>query len=177
MPYLYLLNFKLTFLSIIQIRKIIPFWRIHGLLFLYPFFLINITDDNRTIQIIRIIKMFYMLSTNSMGVSISELLLQLGVCERTIYRDLDRLEYAGIPLVRENHRIKLIETTSTACLSKHIKGVMMNEELRIKTKPGKLYDVAHALVSSLDSIQSIEPKNLEKWLYSEAKRRGKDIKV
>jgi DeoR/GlpR family transcriptional regulator of sugar metabolism len=117
-----------------------------------------------------------MLSTKSMGVSISELLSQLGVCERTIYRDLDRLEYAGIPLVRENHRVKLIESTATACLSKHIKGVMMNEELKIKTKPGKLYEVARTLVSSHDSIQSIEPKHLEKWVHSEAKRQGKDIK-
>ncbi|MCL5277009.1 MAG: hypothetical protein M1517_04420 [Deltaproteobacteria bacterium] len=133
-------------------------------------------DDGRTEQIIRIIRMFYILLTNPIGITIGELIFKFGVCERTIYRDLDRFEYAGIPLIRENHRIKLLESDSNEHLARKMKKLIGDGELKIRTKPGKMYDVAGTLVSCIDSIQGIEPMHMEKWLLSEAKRQGRDTK-
>lgn len=178
MFHLCVFNFKLLSFVIIQIKNAVPLYpaRAPLSLFTYLLLLVTVTDDNRMAQIIRIIRMFYILSTNSVGVSIAELVSQFGVCERTIYRDLDRLEYAGIPLIRENHYIKLMESNAADSFAKKVKKVMADGELKIRTKPGKMYDVARALIPFLDSIHSIEPRHLDKWIYAEANRHRKDTK-
>ena len=142
----------------------------------YTLFFLVTYNDNRTAQIVRIVSILYMISINSTGVSINDLVSKFGVCERTIYRDLDRMEYAGIPIVREDHRIKLIESEASEHLTKKIKKFTADGEIKIKTKPGKMYDVALTFIPFLDSIHSIEPRHLEKWVYAEANRRRKDLK-
>ena len=175
MLHFYLFNLKLFLFIVAQIGKTArcysPCTSFSSSV--YSFFFLSAMDDGRTEQIIRIIRMFYILLTNSTGITIGELIFKFGVCERTIYRDLDRFEYAGIPLIRENHRIRLMESDSNERLAKKMIG---DGELKIRTKPGKIYDVARALVSSIDSIQGIVPLHMEKWILSEAKRQGRDPK-
>ncbi len=162
-------SFSPVFSFILWSKKPIPLLKVMSFSF-YTLAFLTTTDDNRTAQIVRIIRMFYIISTNPIGVSINELVSQFGVCERTIYRDLDRMEYAGIPIVREDHRIKLVESDATRCLVNKVNKSMSNEEITLKLKPGKMYDVARALITSINSIESIKPRHVEKWIQTEANR-------
>ena len=42
-------------------------------------------------------------------------------------------------------------------------------------RTARIVRAARALIASLDSIQNIEPRHLEKWVYAEANRRRKDL--
>ncbi|MCL5878955.1 MAG: hypothetical protein M1428_04060 [Deltaproteobacteria bacterium] len=175
----YLLYDKLLLIWI-HLRRTAPFYYPGSSLVslsLYPILLASAGYNNRTAQIIRIIRMFYMISTNPAGVGINELVATFGVCERTVYRDFERMEYAGIPIMREGHRIKLVESDTAENLVKKVQKVTGDGELRIKTKPGKLYDVARTLIASLDSINSIEPRHLQKWMHIEAQRQKRQNNI
>ena len=43
-------------------------------------------------------------------------------------------------------------------------------------RTAQIVRAARALIASLDSIQNIEPRHLEKWVYAGANRRRKDTK-
>lgn len=119
--------------------------------------------------IVRILQLLHRLCVHPEGARVGEWTEQFRVSERTIFRDLIRIEAAGIPLERKGGRVRLGESESNRRLA-HKLGDLRPGVVRIEVPPHRFEDLARALLPCLDLLDSIEPEGFAERVRAEALR-------